>query len=429
VLFFILNFTQKGKKKFNPGGIHLSIINQYQMKYLLLFSLSLIYQNTIHSQRRFDLRILSESRIREAIVSVPTTPPPAEGYPIVFMCHGTSGEATNYYNPVGWKELGQAENFITIFPSALVWCYNDKRDDDKEKHLSKFVCGDLVEQVCEKDSSKLISDILFFKKLIQLVSDTLKVNPKKIFMSGFSNGSSMAHKISMETTDVFSASGGSSASLHSLDSTTPYPRRIPMLYMLGTKDDRYLSDRYPVELPFGGDSTLLYLQVSIRRALVCQGLTEEFTKIETPVSHIYTWSTCKTGETCAPYVFMLNKDQLHEFPNGQNHPVNAPKILWNFFNNPPPVSMTTPVQQLKQPDWDISIFPNPSSDYMYFKSYGPNAGPGDLKITHSSGKVLVQFKISAEGTRVLDLATWPSGIYYAVFSTKTGSRVKVLAKL
>lgn len=372
--------------------------------------------------------IQSESRLREAIVSVPTTPPPADGYPIVFMCHGTSGEATNYYNPVGWKELGQAENFITIFPSALVWCYYDKNDDGKEKHHSKFVCGDLLDQVCEKDLNKLINDIVFFKKIIQLVSDTLKVDSKRIFKSGFSNGSSMAHKISMEATEVFAASGGASAPLNSLDSTTPVPRRIPMLYMVGTKDDRYLSDLFPVELPFGGDSTLIYLQGSIRRALICQGLTEEFTKIETPLSHIYTWSTCTSGEKCAPYVFMLNKGQPHEFPNGKNHPVDAPKILWNFFNNPPAVRMTTPVQKLKPPDWNISFFPNPASNYMYFKSNGPIAGTGHLKITNVSGELMVQYKISTGGIRIIDLTSWPAGSYYAFFSTESGSRVKVLAK-
>lgn len=398
------------------------------MRCILLFGVLLFFQILAPAQKRYDLKILSESRLREAIVSVPTTPPPAEGYPIVFMCHGTSGEATNYYNPVGWKELGQAENFITIFPSAMVWCYHDKNDDDKEKHHSKFVCGDLLGQVCEKDLNILISDIVFFKKLIQLVSDSLKVDNKRIFMSGFSNGSSMAHKISMEATDVFSASGGSSAPLHSMDSTTPVPRRIPMLYMVGTKDDRYLSDRFPVELPFGGDSTLIYLQGSIRRALICQGLTEEFTKIETPVSHVYTWSTCRPGEKCAPYVFMLNKDQLHEFPNGKNHPVDAPKILWNFFNNPPVVRVTTPVQELKPPHWDISFFPNPTSNYMYFKSNGPVGNAGNLRITRISGEVMVQYKISTRGSRIMDLTSWPAGIYYAVFSTESGSRVKVLAK-
>lgn len=409
--------------------ILLSVSIYIYMKHILVFGISLLFQLTITAQKKFDIKILSESRLREAIVSVPTTPPPAEGYPIVFMCHGTSGEATNYYNPVGWKELGQAENFITIFPSALVWCYLDKSENDKEKNLSKFVCGDLLSQVCEKDMNKLISDIVFFKKLIQLVSDTLNVNPKKIFMSGFSNGSSMAHKISMEATDVFSAAGGSSASLHPIDSTTPAPRRIPMLYMVGTKDDRYFTDLFPVELPFGGDSILIYLQASIRRALICQGLTEEFSKIETPVSHVYTWNTCRTGEKCAPYVFMLNKDQLHEFPNGKNHPVDAPKILWNFFNNPPAVRMTTPVQELKSPDWDISFFPNPSSNHMYFKSNGPIGGTGHLKIINISGEVMVQYQISTGGSRIIDLSSCPAGIYYAVYTSQSGSRVKVLTKV
>ncbi|HNR08310.1 MAG TPA: T9SS type A sorting domain-containing protein [Saprospiraceae bacterium] len=398
------------------------------MKYLLIF-LSLFSQIQAFAQKRFDIRIQSESRLREAIVSVPTTPPPPGGYPIVFMCHGTSGEASNFYNPVGWKELGQAENFITVFPSALVWCYLDQREDNKETHLSKFVCGDLLSQVCEKDMNALISDILFFKKIIQLISDTLKVDQNKIFMTGFSNGSSMAHKISMEATDVFSASGGSSGALHALDSTTPRSRRIPMWYMVGTRDDRYFSDLFPVELPFGGDSILIYLQGSIRRALVCQGLTEEFTKTVTPVSHIYTWNTCRTGEACAPYVFMLNKDQTHEYPNGQNHPVDAPKILWNFFNKPPAVKMTTPIRETKSSGVELVFYPNPATDFLSIKFKGLKPGPGYLKIVNGSGKVMVRQNILAEGADRVDLSGWPSGIYYAMFTSRTGSLVKLFTKV
>lgn len=75
------------------------------------------------SQRKFDLSFQFDGRLREFIVSIPTKLPPVAGYPVVMMLHGTSGDKDVYYNAHGWRELGQQENFITIFPSSLRWCF------------------------------------------------------------------------------------------------------------------------------------------------------------------------------------------------------------------------------------------------------------------------------------------------------------------
>ena len=82
-------------------------------KYILL---SLIFFTSLltNAQKRYDVKIISENRIREAIISVPTKIPPEDGYPIVFMLHGTSGEASTYYLPKGWRELGDHCHFAIL---------------------------------------------------------------------------------------------------------------------------------------------------------------------------------------------------------------------------------------------------------------------------------------------------------------------------
>ena len=367
----------------------------------------LVMVGQMHAQRKVEVKLMFENRIREAIISIPTTPPAADGYPIVLMAHGTSGDAAVFYNAHGWKELGQKENFITIFPSSLEWCFYNK-NFDRYTHTSRWVCGGLLDSLCVQEFPKLIDDVAFLKKLIQLVSDSIKVNKNKVFMAGFSNGSNMAHKISMDATDVFSASGGSSASLHELDTVhQPKPRRIPMFYMLGTKDDRYFTDLFPTELPFGGDSTLIYLKGSINRALLCQGLSDKFSKLETPISKVYTWTTCRPGEKCAPYVFMLNKGQTHQFPNGINHPIDAPKILWEFYNNPPPVTLSTGTKLSVFSD-QIKVYPNPASNYIMVSpvrnfSY-------DLEVLGINGQRILR-KLNLSGENRVSLHGLAKGTY------------------
>ncbi|MBK6821839.1 MAG: hypothetical protein IPO72_00480 [Saprospiraceae bacterium] len=70
---------------------------------------------SLFAQTRYDINLISEGRLRECIVVKPSTSPPIGGYPIVFMLHGTSQDGELFYDNSGWKELGEQENFITVF--------------------------------------------------------------------------------------------------------------------------------------------------------------------------------------------------------------------------------------------------------------------------------------------------------------------------
>ena len=349
-----------------------------------------------YAQIKYDINFQLEGKTREAIISVPTKLPPVDGWPIVVMLHGTSGDKDVFYNARGWKELGQEENFITVFPSSLRWCYID---EGKAKFNTKFVCGDLTDSLCSSENQNLVDDIAFFRKLIEIIDDTLNVNLNKVFLSGFSNGSVMTNKCAVEAGDLFSATASSSGLLHLLDSITPQ-KRVPNWLILGTKDDRFFSPNFPTELPYGDDSILLYLNKSIKRILACQGLTDNFSKIETAINKSYIWKECETNIDCAPFLFTINKNQTHVYPNGINYPFNSPKLFWEFFNNPPETTTTSVSDVLKGET--CNIFPNPANDKIYL-----NHEPTDYEILNLYGHVMALGKDLS-----VDVSQYKNGIYF-----------------
>ncbi|MBK9726921.1 MAG: T9SS type A sorting domain-containing protein [Saprospiraceae bacterium] len=340
------------------------------MKGFFTIGLLLIFLIDLQSQQRYDIQFMLDGHVRECIIVKPSTAPPVGGYPVVFMLHGTSGDGEKFYNISGWKELGQAENFITVFPSSLSWCFVE---DGIEKHNTRWVNGNVTENPCAGPPQDYIDDIKFLKLLAGRISDTFPVNKTQIFACGFSNGSAMIHKMAVDAGDVFAAVAGTSAFLSPADSSKPL-RRIPIWVMLGNLDDRYFSPPR-TEVPFGGDTILSYLNRPLNAAIVCQGLTQIFTKIETPITHTYKFTESASGELSKPYIFTLVKGMTHEFPNGTNSPIDGPKLFWEFFQS----SVLVNTKSNNQDAFKIQIYPNPANESMKVQFYENNL-PKEIRL-------------------------------------------------
>ncbi len=382
------------------------------MKKLLLFIVFCLSLISLYSQRRFDWKIKVDNELRDVIIVQPSHPAPPGGYPVVFMLHGTSGDGEKFYNISGWKELGEEENFITVFPSSLSWCFVE---DGIEKHNTKWVNGDLLSIPCSGKPQDYVDDVKFLKRIVQLIQDTLQMNSKMIFASGFSNGSVMIHKLAMDAGDVFAAVAGCSGILMELDSTTPL-NRIPTWSIVGSLDDRFIKAPY-TELPFGGDSILGYLNVTINRMLVCQGLTPTYSKSETSITKTYLFNESQPGSTGKPYLFSLIKDMTHEYPNGLNYPISAAKIFWEFFKR----SVATGTEEIGTIKDQINIYPNPSGGRLNIEMV--NTKIERLDIYNSQGSKLKlddQIKTSSR----IDLTQYPEGIYFIQVKTSNGNFTK-----
>jgi len=368
------------------------------MKRIITIGFLLMTLIQLNSQRRFDVQMVVDGRMRESIIVLPSTPPPSGGYPVVFMLHGTSGDGEKFYNISGWKELGEEENFITVFPSSLSWCFVE---DGIEKHNTRWVNGNVTDYPCAGPPQDYVDDVKFLKVLAKRISDTFSVNESMIFCSGFSNGCSMIHKLAIDAGDVFAAVAGTSANLTVGDSARPI-HRIPIWLMVGSLDDRFIVPPF-TELPFGGDSILGYLKSSLNRALVCQGLDTAFIKIEKDSAHTYQFTKSLAGEISKPYIFTLLKGMTHEYPNGANYPVSAPLIFWEFFKR----SVAVATEHQHQGSIDIYAYPNPSNNLVtisipkyhgnYHWSLYDTQGNLKLNGNQANGEAL-QFKKSELGT-------------------------------
>lgn len=344
------------------------------------FTIALLFLtlSSLNSQRRYDVRFPLDGHMRESIIVQPSTAPPPGGYPVVYMLHGTSGDGEKFYNISGWKELGEEQNFITVFPSSLSWCFVE---DGIEKHNTRWVNGSVTENPCSGPPQDYVDDVKFLKLLAKLISDSLPVNRSMIFACGFSNGCSMIHKLSVDAGDVFSAVAGCSSVLSQADSARPV-NRIPIWTVIGNLDDRFLVPPF-TELPFGGDSILGYLQSPIRRTLGCQGLAESFVKTETDSLHTYQFLVSKPGELAAAYIFTLAKGMTHEFPNGTNYFFNGPRRFWDFFKR----SVMVGTEQKERLNGQIIAYPNPSNDQINI-SKAHNNEPYDWKLLDLHGRMV-----------------------------------------
>lgn len=327
---------------------------------ILLFLLPLsnfLSRNDLFAQR-FDVKFTFDGAEREFIVVKPTGVVPAGGYPVVFMFHGSSGDGEQFYNSSKWKERGEIEKFITVFPTALKYCVLNFPNNNPVV-ITKWNNGNLQEDKCPNVTQVFKDDVKFIRKMVDTIKATFNVNPKKVFAAGFSNGGAMVAKLAMDASDIFAAVAQNGAMMSSMDSTKP-ARTIPIWSMVGSLDDRFTTPLNVSEIPFGGDSVLSYLGAGIRRFLVCESLSQTYTKSNTARTNTFFFSQPLVAGNTNRYIFTLVKDMYHVYPNGDNYPIVAADLQWEFFKQ----SVITDVKEVQLSDNRVKIYPNPSSDQM-----------------------------------------------------------------
>jgi poly(3-hydroxybutyrate) depolymerase len=368
----------------------------------LLIVLCIMSAKIAMAQTRINATIEADSVLREFIVSLPSGGAPSGGFPVVFMLHGTTDSGEVFYNTSGWKEKGEEEKFITVFPSSLRYCV----DEGSGPYVTtKWHSGEVDAIACPGQHLK--DDVKFFRMMVDTIKKTFSVDASRIYATGFSSGGMMVSKLLIEMNDVFAALNIHAGGLNDNDSGFVEHKR-PVVYSIGADDDQSLNYGFP-SFPFN-DSTLAIHQQLIRKYLGVLDLGEEFTKDSTALVLRYRFNTL-AATAAWEFNYLLFKGLEHKYPNPISYPIHMADLLWAFFEQyslPLSVSRATEIGT-------IHLRPNPATTHLI--------ADNDATITLVAATGAEVFTTSARQGERIALPKLAAGIYLAKIATTEGLRV------
>ena len=272
----------------------------------------------IIGKNRFTINVDGDQR--EYFVHVPAGYTDSSHAPVVFMLHGTNGNGEDFYTNSGWKEVGETENIITVFPSSWKYCIINN-DGQHLQNTEKWDAQPAGWSPCPGETVR--DDIKFLKSIITALDSRFNIDLKRIYLVGFSNGGVMASKCSYEMSDQFAAIVESASSSYGAE---PVPlRKLPVLFQRGNEDygPGGTGPTAPMtSLPFllaDSSTTLLegHLYKFSQTHIFYFGLDPNYTlsgDVNSIVTATYTSAT--PGEPLNVYTVALIKDLKHGYPAG-----------------------------------------------------------------------------------------------------------------
>ena len=281
----------------------------------------------VYGKNRFTTMV--DQTEREYYVHVPLSYKGDVDVPVVFMLHGTSGDGLRFYNISGWKEVGEEENLLTVYPSSGKYCI--KEDNGAIKHTTKWNAFPGNWDFCTGETP--LDDIKFLYKIIDELADRYHVDRKRLYIAGFSNGGQMAYRCAFEMSDVFAAvveSAGKGSPVG-----TPL-RNIPITYQFGNIDRKLFPDP-TIIIPLVKFDSLLrnsprWMEMASDHTIPFH-YADQFTLEGDPKKLMTaTYKSRPVGEN-REFRFTLINGLDHHYPNGKNHPWEGAKENWKWMKH------------------------------------------------------------------------------------------------
>lgn len=250
--------------------------------------------------------------------------------PLVIVLHASlqDAQAMRISTAYEFERLAEVEKFVVIYPNGYKNNWND----------------------CRKTASypariMNIDDKSFISQLIDKFNEDYKIDPKRVFATGYSNGGHLAFRLAMELPNKITAIAVIAASLptSSNNDCQESKKFVPTMIINGTADPINPYDGGKVTLfGFGNRGTVLSSVDSVKY----------FAQLDEEIGEptISTLSS-KPGSSIEKYEYQSNnrtKVVLYKVENGghvvpqpfysfprilgdTNHNINAPAEIWTFF--------------------------------------------------------------------------------------------------
>jgi polyhydroxybutyrate depolymerase len=158
---------------------------------------------------------------RSYLAYIPEHLPP--GAPLLFALHGTGGDGARMREETGaeFDRLADTRGFAVIYPTGYKNSWDDCRKTDPLPA-----------------KQQKIDDIGFFRALVARFHERHDIDPRRVFVMGYSNGAQMAMRVALEAPDLVAAVAAVSANLPVPDNSVcgHVDKPVAILMMDGTAD-------------------------------------------------------------------------------------------------------------------------------------------------------------------------------------------------
>lgn len=268
--------------------------------------------------------VVTSGERRTYLLHVPETLDPDRPAPLVISLHGGALTATRQRDITGWNEVADREGFLVVYPSGRPVFGSGPRG------WAAVEPGPVVE-----------ADVRFIADLLDQIEASHRIDPRRIYVDGLSNGGAFAFVLSCMLGDRIAAVG-TVAAAHLLPDTwcdeqrQASARPVPGLAFHGTEDRLvpYLGGRSwvsPRPFPDARDWA-----TSWARRNGCLETPQE-TDVADDVTR-WIFPDCSRNATVELYTV---HEGGHTWPGGGPHPtwlvghtthsISASELLWRFY--------------------------------------------------------------------------------------------------
>lgn len=284
------------------------------------------------------LELTHHGLTRHYVVHVPPGYDGKTPVPVVIMFHGGGGKARGAMQETGWSAKSDKQNFLVVYPEGV------PRDPSRR---GSFVANpqswnDGSQRAIVAASLKNIDDVGFVNAMLDDLGMKFRIDPQRLYATGFSNGASMTFRAGRELSTRVAAIAPVAGS-DWLEQPAP-TRPLSLLYITGTADPLNPLEGGEITLggkPAGNKPPVREFIDKWVKMLGC--VSEPKTIYDRDGVKGLAYTTCRDH---AEVIFYTVAGMGHFWPGGMSHlpervigksfnKISATDVIWEFFQQHP----------------------------------------------------------------------------------------------
>lgn len=233
--------------------------------------------------------------------------------PLVLVLHGAVQNPEGAERMSGMSALSDREKFLAAYPSGT----------SRLRNAPTWNAGNC----CGYALAYKVDDVAFIRALIDKLERDYPVDPKRVFVTGISNGAMMSYRLACELSDKIAAIAPVEGALN-VDCRTPHP--VSVIVFHGTADHLVPFEGGTTPFQIGERRTDRSVADAIAFWVNQDGCSSAPARDETPAVHSTIYSGCKDGAGVALYAIQGGRHMWPGRPYSGND-VPATNLMWSFF--------------------------------------------------------------------------------------------------